>query len=176
MDSERLLEPTFDSAVASVRSISNRLEQEYAKPAAKTIQLYYAEHPLSAGFLAIFSFFSIVPVLTFVVFSALALISILVAALCALLFALAIFSIVLISTLLINVFISLLLFLLVCTNYLIFRLCYLLVSEGLGVGFFAWVTETQNLFHANNSKVPHSRESSSGSSGVLVGSGETKQE
>ncbi|KAF8645815.1 hypothetical protein AX16_007558 [Volvariella volvacea WC 439] len=59
----------FNRSASAVQAYADRFEHEYARPALQASQAFYAEQPITALFVAVFSILSILPVLTFIGFS-----------------------------------------------------------------------------------------------------------
>ncbi|KAG6902716.1 hypothetical protein C0995_012380 [Termitomyces sp. Mi166 len=65
----------FNKSISAVQEHADHFEQVYARPALRTSQAFFDEHPIAATFIAIFVFLSIVPVATFLGLSLFAVVS-----------------------------------------------------------------------------------------------------
>ncbi|KAJ7704392.1 hypothetical protein B0H17DRAFT_1193637 [Mycena rosella] len=155
----------FDKSATAVRVYADQFEKSYARPALKTATSFLEENPISAAFLATFTFLAFFPVLTFLTlslftvasFSFLALCSAFIASSAVVLLFLSILVLVLVATFFASAFFTVLG---LCT-YLALRFVQLVVANG-HHGLSIWALETKDRF------VLSSKREASDSSAVVV--------
>jgi len=147
------LSSSFNRSASAVQTYADKFEHEYARPALRVSQAFFDEHPVTATFIAIFSFLSFVPVLSFLGFSAFILLSFTLVALSSALLTGAVIILGSLACLLFTLFIitciSGFLTTLCVAGYTLLRLATLVRSDG-GDGAAEWARETKgHIAHAS---------------------------
>jgi len=145
---------SFNRSASAVQTYADKFEHEYARPALRVSQAFFDEHPVTATFIAIFSFLSFVPVLSFLGFSAFILLSFTLVALSSALLTAAVIVLGSLACLLFTLFIitciSAFLTSLCVAGYTLLRLATLVRSDG-GDGAAEWAREARgHIAHARS--------------------------
>jgi len=171
-DTQRDLASYFDKSAAVVRSNFAWFERQFGKPALAYSLASFDAHPFTTTFLAIFSFLSFLPIISFLGLSLFVIASITFLA-----FALSFIIIALVEGVLVTILVVTLICLLIValistplalSGYLTFRFVTHLRSDG-RAGASQWVTETRSHF-INSSKKAKAGETTEGSE-ISTGSG-----